>query len=102
MVEILKQAGFELLVFIVMAVTGIAAELVMTSKTIRPGVKTAFFLVLSQGIAAGLGLLGWKTWHNGNQTGGLVIWAVTAALSVVFLVGAVIGYRKGWKSRTDE
>ncbi len=100
--EILKQAGFELLIFIVLAAVGIAVELVMTSKTIRTGKKTAFFLVLSQSLAAVLGLLGWRTLQTGNQTGGLVLLAVSAALAFLFLVGAFFGHRKGWRSRENE
>lgn len=94
--EKIGQFGYELLIFLALAVIAVALELVITSK-IKTWKKTLVFLVFAEAIAGGMAWLAWRIFQNGNPSGALVTAVIAGFLALLFAVGAIIGHRKHWK-----
>lgn len=102
MLEMLRDIAMEIAVCIGLVTFGCVFTLVFSSRRIKTGVKTLVFLLSSETVAGLLCWLSLTTYRSGNTAGGIVCLAVTAALAVGFLIGAVYGHRKGWKQDLDQ
>ncbi len=88
--EKVSQFGFEVLVFIVLAVIGFVLWSAMDSKKVKTWQKTAIMVVVT---STAVGLFIWLSWLNNS----IPLCIFSAILGIGFLIGCIYGHRKGWK-----
>ncbi len=88
--EKVSQFGFEVLVFIVLAVIGIVLWSAMDSKKVKTWQKTAIMVGVT---LTAVGLFIWISWLNNS----IPLCIFFAILGVASLIGCIYGHRKGWK-----
>ncbi len=88
--EKVSQCGFEILLFIVLAVIGFVLWSAMDSKNVKIWQKTVIMVLVTQ---TATGLFLWVSWINNSIS--LCVFSII--LDVAFLIGCIHGHRKGWK-----
>ena len=88
-----KGAGIVLLIGLI----GLVTYCVFHGDDVKTKTKTVYFVILSELVAAGIALLGWLSFRQGNISGAIAGWAVAGLLAIGFAAGGVYGHKKGWK-----
>ena len=88
-----KYVGIVLLISLIWLVS----YCVFHGDDVKTKTKTVYFLVLSELVAAGIALLGWLSFRNGNLSGAVASWVIAGLLAIGFAAGAVYGHKRGWK-----
>ena len=68
---------------------------------LKTWIKTAFFLLIAEGVAGLLIWLSVRTYLNGNVSGGIGSGTVSVLLAVGFAIAAVYGHKRDWKQNND-
>ncbi len=88
--EKVSQFGFEVFVFVVLAVIGSVLCSAMDSKKVKAWQKTAIMVGVT---LTAVGLFIWLSWLNNS----IPLCVFSAILGAAFLIGCIYGHRKGWK-----
>ena len=88
-----KYVGICLLIGLI----GLITFCVFDGDDVNTKTKTVYFVVLSELVAAGIALLGWLCFRQGNTSGAICSWVIAGLLAIGFAAGAVYGHKRDWK-----
>ena len=88
--EFLCEIIFEV---ILEGIFGVTVE----NPKVKTWVKTAFFVLFCTVFSVFIAWMGWTCYQSGNRSGGIVCWALAAAMETGFLLLATYSHKRGWK-----
>ena len=88
-----KYAGVALLFGLIWLVS----YCVFHGDDVKTKTKTVYFVILSELVAAGIALLGWLSFRQGNISAAVCSWVIAGLLAISFAAGAAYGHKKGWE-----
>ena len=88
-------------VFLLFGIIWFVSYCVFYGDDVKVKTKTVYFVVLSELIAVAVAFLSWLTFRQGNTTGAIVGWIVSAALAIAFVFAAVYGHKREWNNEQE-